>query len=176
MKGKLTLTAVMVYDLKPELYPQGFTEKEMLAADIANYEDDPAMLLDMCDSITVTGSTQPELSRFLPEGNQHPKAKELGILNGIFSVDGDGDLTCPCADTLFGIVTGSAHMHIAADALNKMNEVGHTSSQMVEIIRELRICLTEAYRLLDANERHISGNNFTSLRMTDILTKTEDFR
>ena len=113
--------------------------------------------------------------------NQHPKAKAAGITPGEWKVDyaqGIVDFEgcpiayvhCPSSDI------PSPYASIMADALNTMNTHGRTPAEMVEIIRELRICLTEAYRLLDANERHISGNNFTSLRMTDILTKTEDFR
>ena len=123
--------------------------------------------------------------------NQHQRARELGVLNGTFSVDGDGDLTCPCADTLFGIVTGSAHMHIAADALNAMNTHGHTPSEMVEIIRELREALQflialddrmndpeyeESGTYMGAYYAYYKGEYKTWEAAKAALTKTEDFR
>jgi hypothetical protein len=54
-----------------------------------------------------------------------------------------------------------------ATRLNDENE------RLSALLRELRLCLVEAHRLLGANERHISGNDFTCPRMTEALAKSE---
>ena len=54
MKVKITGIYKLTFDLKPEYYEPGATLEDMVAADIANAEDDPVGFADAADNVSFT--------------------------------------------------------------------------------------------------------------------------
>ena len=118
--------------------------------------------------------------------NQHPKAKAAGITANLVHVDCNMDISevnspfrdvCEFSCSEFTRGESEAHANIMADALNTMNTHGHTPSEMVEIIRELRRVLRRYNNLsdddiLDATREYIDFED----DVIEVLNKTEDFR
>ena len=113
--------------------------------------------------------------------NQHPKAKAKGITPGTCNVSKHSTHN---KSYLFSDVIGTTAACISnndapimADALNTMNAHGHTPSEMVEIIRELRRVLRLYNNLsdddiVDVTQGYIDFED----DVLKMLNKTEDFR
>ena len=103
---------------------------------------------------------------------QHPKAKAAGITPGewkesawLIKCEGKVLFDVPPAYTSQEAFEQEANRKLAIDAGNAMNNHGHTPSEMVEIIRELRATLKE-----------VADCSYTRHIAKSILTKTEDFQ
>ena len=112
--------------------------------------------------------------------NPHPKAKAAGITPDIWKVQIE-DVSPRCNAEILTVVSDSfdivsaytgirnpADADLIVDAGNTMNTHGHTPSQMVEIIRELR---TDLYRIMDLSSQRPDIWDIAD----NLLTKTEDF-
>ena len=104
--------------------------------------------------------------------NQHPKALAMGL------PEEHQELTEAGLYQLCNITK------LAMQAVNRMNEVGHTPDEMVEIIRELRAIAQQiAGRNFKSPPGRSNGQPYYQDRLAnaenlanDIITKTEDFR
>ncbi len=114
--------------------------------------------------------------------NQHPRAKEMGITPGNCTISKHSTHN---KSYLFSDVIGTTAAYISnddapimADALNTMNTHGHTPSEMVEIIRELREVLSDICLVGCPDEKDGDFGSGTSpiQRGKTALTKTEDFQ
>ena len=107
--------------------------------------------------------------------NQHERAKEAGITPGNCTI---AKHSTHNKSYLFSDVIGTTAAYISnndapimADALNTMNQHGHTPSEMVEIIRELRHVLETVLKDIDD-----LGWPRGCSDIRNAIAKTEDFQ
>ena len=114
--------------------------------------------------------------------NQHPKAKAAGITPGEWRIEMDDNYMrlytgspVLTGDVARGYV-GEGSAKVMADALNTMNAHGHTPSEMVEIIRELRRVL-KCYNNLSGGDILDGTKEYLDFEddVVEALNKTEGF-
>ena len=107
--------------------------------------------------------------------NQHERAKEAGVTPGKAAAAKYTKAVGVDPEPKYGQPTGyaqsKADFNLFADALNTMNQHGHTPSEMVEIIRELRQVLETVLKDIDD-----LGWPRGCSDIRNAIAKTEDFQ